>query len=208
MQKNEQTIIYIFINKDEKRYFNKKLSKYIKYNLRIISMKKDYRVFNKIMGAVQQRIEGNILIIDDDTFYPKNFLKIYNNVRMQTNVLYGTRGVIYDPLEKYNDYKSVVGKHAKSKNVILTGKGGILINKAAREIIGNSDAFLRIVPSNDDLWYYFLLKQKGFNFQIISLKGTKLVDWLGEGRLALRKQNLDMQLNDKSIYDIRKYFGC
>jgi hypothetical protein len=206
IQKKPRTVIYIFVNLKEQEKFEEILKKFYIYGVCVISMTPDYKVFNKVFGPIQEEIINNILIIDDDTYYPNDFLKSFENVDIKNRTIYGTRGAIYKKHQKYNEYANVENGSEATVNVILTGKGGILLSEDARNEIAKSKGFTTISPKNDDLWYFFFLREIGYKFEVIKMKNNTFIDWFGESKGSLRRQNIDKGENDILIAQIKQYF--
>ena len=206
IQKKPKTIIYIFINSKEQEKFEEFLKKFYIYGVYIICMMPDYKVFNKVFGPIQEGLKDNILILDDDTYYPNDFLNSFENIDITNRTIYGTRGAIYNQHYKYNEYANVENGSEATVNVLLTGKGGILFSENARNEIAKSKAFMTISPKNDDLWYFFFLREIGYKFEVIKMKNTTFIDWFGESKGSLRRQNIDKEENDILIAQIKQHF--
>jgi hypothetical protein len=206
IQKMVRTKIYIFICSEDEERFQRILKRFRRDGVEICIMKPDFKVYNKVFGPIQQKIKSNILILDDDTYYPKGYLNYFENIEIKSKTIYGTRGVIYQKNRKYNQFENAKSDDGPKKDVILTGKGGILFTEMALKEIKKSNAFVIVSPRNDDLWYFFYLRSIGFKFEIIELKNKIFIDWFGESKGSLRSLNVDKEENDLLITQIINHF--
>jgi hypothetical protein len=206
LQKKIRTKIFIFTSSEDEERFRKSLKRFRRHGIEICSMKPDLKVYNKVFGPIQQKLKSNILVLDDDTYYPKEYLNDFEKIEIKSNTIYGTRGAIYIKNHKYNKFKNAKSSNGPKKDVILTGKGGILFTELARKEIAKSKAFMFVSPRNDDLWYFFYLRRIGFKFEVIQLKNNKFMDWFGESKGSLRSLNVDKEENDILIRKINNHF--
>ena len=206
LQKKIRTKIFIFTSSEDEVRLRKSLKRFRRHGIEICSMKPDLKVYNKVFGPIQQKLKSNILVLDDDTYYPKEYLNDFENIEIKSNTIYGTRGAIYIKNQKYNKFKNARSSKGPKKDVILTGKGGILFTELARKEIAKNKAFMFVSPRNDDLWYFFYLRRIGFKFEVIQLKNNKFIDWFGESKGSLRSLNVDKEGNDILISKINNHF--
>jgi len=207
IEKNFKTEIYVFVDRKDYQNFKVELSKFQKYGVYIVAMKKDFRVYNKTQGPLQEKLEQPVLTLDDDTYYPSGFLDYFYNYRIKgSKIIVGTRGLIFNDNLSYTDMSSFDATTCKGKEIILTGKGGILYDFKTLELLQKNDAFLEKSPSNDDLWYHFFYKSLGFTFSCHPSGGFKLVDLPGERIKALRLRNVNGKENDKILIELKKLF--
>ena len=206
VQKNNKTEIHVYITENHKKF--KKLEKWGReYAIYFIKIPRELGPYNKIYGPLFENIKKPILILDDDTYYPLGFLNYFYEKELKENrVIFGTRGAKYLKNALYNNFDKVRENYYESKDLILTGKGGILFDFSWLQSIAKNTEFINLAPYGDDLWYYFYFKQLGFQFGCCRFDEFELIDWPGEAKKSLRLNNVNEKRNDTYIKNLENYF--
>jgi len=126
----------------------------------------DVRSYKKLVYALQDFPEKNIVTCDDDVIYPSYWLKTIHQKHKQ----YEQQGYIvahrahlvsidHNKITSYNNWKKEVTKKEASvptKILFPTGTGGVLYPAGVLpNITWNAELFSRYAPTNDDIWFWF-----------------------------------------------------
>jgi hypothetical protein len=207
LQKNIRTEIHVYFS--QKDFFKvKKIQWLEKYGVQIGYVHDDLGVYSKLFGPIKDGLDKPILILDDDTFYPRKFLETFYTIQIEkNNLIIGTRGMRYVPNKLYSDLERCVGAKECGRDILLTGKGGVLYPVKFLDAIKQNLDFIELAPLCDDLWYFFMARSLGYEFMSINKSENILVDWPGESKIALRKINVDLKENDVKVNILKNYFG-
>lgn len=134
-----------------------------------VSYCKDIKSFKKLIPTLQKYPDATIIAIDDDVLYKEDIVEkllyayinnprsIYAN-RVHRIVL-GSDGT---PV-RYNDWAWSKGTNTPSTLNFFTGVGGVLYpaHCFTSEVL-NEQAFMRLCPHADDIWFYAMALLNNF----------------------------------------------
>lgn len=181
---------------------------------------KDIRSYNKLIYALKEFPEANIITIDDDLIY--NFDLVENLVaahKTVPNCIWANRihEMTYNEngsLKSYLQWYFMVNHDCRNKkNNFFTGVGGVLYppNSLHKEVF-NDDVFLNICPTADDVWFNAMARLKGTEIRKSYTHSSKGEDFLvneslqSEGLCAINNNPNDCQ-NDKQIKAVFENYG-
>lgn len=122
----------------------------------------DIKSFKKLIPTLENHPNSLIFTADDDIYYPKDILeKLYNEYLKDKNKIYALRG--YKPtfnrtkeLMPYNNWQQINCK-SSGKLLFSTSGAGVLFQKRLLfNDICNKDLFMKLCPSADDIWFFFM----------------------------------------------------
>ena len=124
----------------------------------------DLRSYKKILPILEGKLSTEILVLcDDDIFYPFYWLTLLlNKLKDNPNKVVGAAGHLQTvdlngEVNKYNKWSKRI-LSSDSKNILLTGAGGIAFR---REVVSklslNNYDFMEVCPNNDDLWIHYIV---------------------------------------------------
>lgn len=178
-----------------------------KFGLEIKIISKNYRSYNKLIPALKEFPDYNIITVDDDVIYPSWFLKkLYLKHKEFPRDIICYRAhlikITDNTIEKYlNWMRYDKNKFYSGPSIFPLGVGGVFYppNSLNKEIF-NSGVFLKICPTADDVWFKAMSLLNNTNCRrvfenkipsAISLKGTQ--------ETALYKENVEGNKNDLQI---------
>jgi len=164
----------------------------------------DIRSFKKLIPALTDFPDQNIITIDDDLIYPKKLVQ--NLLKTHTkypNAICGARVKRVDLDSKYKAWKLVVGGRPELYNLATTGAGALFPVGAFDDTVKRDDIFMEICPTTDDLWFWFMAKRCGTK-TVASKPYWNLCEINGTSAFGLwRVNNRGEMLNDKNIEKLK-----
>lgn len=148
----------------------KELSKYgveIKYC-------KDIKSYKKLIPALNMFPNDIIITVDDDMIYNKNLLKSLmngyrNNGKIQCTIA-GLPIIINGSVSPYNSWENI-SEACESENLVPIGVGGVLYPpESLHKEVFNEEAFSKLAPNADDLWFWLMAKLKGSSQACVELR--------------------------------------
>ncbi len=179
-----------------------------------ISVVEDFKSYKKIVFALQQYSNKDIVICDDDVIYGKNWLKglIDAKLRLKNDkvvIAYRCHKVKYKTdgtFEKYIKWTWNIQKEMSDKDYFPTGIGGVLYPaNSLPKIAQEKELFLRLAPNADDVWLWFCARYNGCSFYKVKCFGIFSVI-KGTEKTGLRLQNVTENLNDIQISNSYNFF--
>ena len=169
------------------------------------------RQYNKLVPSLRKYPDAIIITADDDIFYPEHWVKgLYEDYRDNGDkYIYAYRVhrmcLTELGLKKYTEWEREIKGGASTLN-FPTGVGGVLYPpKSLAESAQDSDIFMRISATNDDIWFWAmaLINNKkikvtpGFDGLIFINpdRELRLADGLTLARLNVVQSANDEQLN-------------
>ena len=133
----------------------------------------DIRSYKKLVPILRQEPGSIIVTADDDAFYPSNWLEglvtaaaddpgcVYC-YRARTIVIRG------ETVLPYREWP-LAGRSARGDLIMPTGVGGVLYPPCALDIRAtDAELFMRLCPTADDLWFYWMARQMRTNVAVVS----------------------------------------
>ena len=213
-QTEKPDYIYLCLAKEEfpnqRKDLPKKLLDLEKRGLTIKFYDKNLKSYNKLIHTLKENPKANIIIIDDDNFYPntliENLYKLHKKSPKEIICLRGKKVLLdgKNQLSSYDDFKFFL-KEEESFFVFPRGVGGVLYppNSLHQEIF-NEEVFLDICPIADDIWFYAmaLLNNTKSKSDVTWKKDYPLIS--KTQKIALWRTNVSQGLNDiqmKKVFD-------
>jgi hypothetical protein len=119
----------------------------------------DVKSYNKLVPALAAYPDAFIVTADDDILYPRGWLRRFVEEHRQGNeILCQTaRRIAYsgDRIRPFRDWQLIRGS-ATGPDVFPQGIGGVMYPPGAlRPEACDSEAFTRLCPHADDVWFYW-----------------------------------------------------
>jgi hypothetical protein len=205
--------IILWIYKDD---FDKLPQQILYMQNNVFSIKictEDLRSFKKIVPALQDYSEEFIVTADDDLYYNYDWLEemvsYYEPNRKET---IGHRGhkITFDEngsVRSYANWKWCIGALASGPDIFLTGVGGILYPPGSLITeTANSEIFMKLCPTADDVWLYFMTRLNGYLPKKIP-SDFREFSWPSSQDVALNSENVGHGSNDICIANLEKKYG-
>ena len=178
--------------------------RYEKKGLLIIKWTKNIGPFTKLIPALSEFPDKKIVTADDDTIYPKKWLKGLLRVsdgHPGNIVCYrGSRMVMNNgKLEPYNDWPEFTSKSA-SLWLFPTGKDGVLYPPGVflKEVF-NEEVFKKLTPFNDDVWFKAMSLLNRTPCKKIASVHRDYQVIKGSGQVELQTDNVGGKKNDEYL---------
>lgn len=182
---------------------------------------KNIRSYKKLIPALCEFPNKDIITADDDIFYDRHWLKKLVDEKKKSPkciVAHIAHKVSFDldgKLLPYNKWPHNVSPENSSRLLFPTGVGGVLWNSADfYKDICNEALFTKLAPKADDVWFYFMSAvMNGTKIKVVKSPCNHLryVDIYKEyglnGKSTLASENVEQNLNDKQIANIMSYYG-
>ena len=176
----------------------------------------DLRNFKKILPTFAAYPDAFILICDDDTFYPDDWLKgIVDTFDPAEPTIVCTRAhrVRYLPDGSVAPYltweHNVATKDTALPNraILPTGNGGVLYPPTSLPPeTGNLDLIRKLCATSDDIWLFFMWRQTEWKIRRVPGTAKRYTEWplTQDGALwVFHRQGK----KDEHIQDMSRHFG-
>jgi hypothetical protein len=179
-----------------------------------IAVTRDLRSFKKLVPALRRHPEAFIATADDDVYYPSAWLSDlvagFSPSRREVPALRVHR-IVRDAggaPAPYLDWELDIASGPASPLNMATGVGGVLYPPGSlHPDVVNADLFLRLCPTNDDLWFYFMVRRAGWRIRKVGPRRL-CPPWPGSQRVALQYRNIRTGgLNDAQFARLIERFG-
>ena len=156
----------------------KNLLNLIDKGLTIEYYEKDIKSYKKLIPTLKKYPNNIIVTADDDNIYRKDWLeKLYKTYLKYPKDIAAHRVTKF--IYKKKAFKIIPGgKHYYKKPSFLnklTGVGGVLYfpNCFYKDIL-NEELFMKLAPTNDDIWFWFQAVLKGTRIRVVEKPNIKL----------------------------------
>jgi len=190
----------------------------------------DIKSYTKLIYALNEFPSDNIIIADDDIFYPKHWLEQMTTLHEkypQKIICHRAHGIKTDGRGKplaYNEWDKCIkpslyfhNKSHKPECVFPTGVGGILYPTRAclHKDAANKELFLKIAPYADDVWFWAMAVINtdyfgGESPYIVLENGhsRKLheIDWQQHMYNSLQSSNVTENRNDSQLSAVIEHY--
>jgi hypothetical protein len=193
----------------------KNLARYYEFNFEIKFVKENYRSYKKLVYALKNYKDYLIVTADDDIYYPSDWLELLYN----SHTLFPTNIIahrVHDITFKNNlidEYKNWNGekKEISFLNFPTTGGGVLYPPYSLHEDAVNSDIFLKLCPSADDIWFYVMALLKKTKIRRINDGYQSCLNF--DYELNRRFKNtphlwtINRSTNDIQLKNVLEYYG-
>ncbi|WP_282077340.1 glycosyltransferase family 2 protein [Epibacterium ulvae] len=181
-----------------------------------IALCEDWRSFKKIIPALQQDPNRYIVTADDDVFYPFDWLaKLVEGAKQHPGNVISHRAhrVQYEPsgsIAPYENWQKNLNTQQSGADIFATGVSGVLYppNSLDQHAI-ETDAFLSLCPSADDIWLYWMTRLNGCEVHNLGGK-ARIIEWPGSQTVSLLSENAGgdgLGGNDRAIRALTRAYG-
>jgi len=169
--------------------------------------------YKKLFYTIQEFGDYLIITCDDDTIYPKDFLKeMICTHQKHPKCIVGYRCSWME--KKENDqlipYKSWKQSNTDipSLNLFPTGVGGVLYPPGSlhSEVL-NKSLFMRLAPTGDDIWFKGMSLKNHTKVVAVNSKFTEFPSIKGSQIEALWHRNVVLNENDLQVKNIFDYYN-
>lgn len=213
LQKTSPDSLILWLAEGDRKSIPEEVSELKAYGLDI-RFCEDIRSYKKIIPTIRHYPSSFIVTADDDIFYEPDWLE--NLIRSwdgsnKTVVAHRAHKIRVDNTGKplpYKQWKWEVGpEEAVDGRIFPTGCAGVLYPpNVFHPEVTNSEKFMKICPSTDDIWLYWMASMNGAKTKR-SNYFFNMVEWPGESGTPLWKGNIQEGGNDNSINNMYKEFG-
>ncbi|MEM8525743.1 MAG: hypothetical protein AAGG68_13965 [Bacteroidota bacterium] len=178
----------------------------------ILKIVPDVRSYKKLVYALQDFPEKNIVTCDDDVIYPAYWLQtIYQKHQEYRNEKYIVAHRAHlvstsnNRIAPYNDWKKEVTQEnipAPSKLLFPTGTGGVLYpSKSMPKTTWDIDLFSKYASTNDDIWFWFCaqLMNRQYVLTDVSYQKKKMPEIPNYSTPNLFQINVNENANDQQL---------
>lgn len=175
----------------------------------------DVRSYKKILYMAQEASNKNIIIIDDDTLYPENWLeRIWEAHEEHINdiICYRAHKITVDNgiINTYDKWIKLAPElKGPSKSLIPIGVGGVLYPKGCFSgVLWDIKKIKEIAPTTDDIWLKCLMLSRGYKVVKVDVNSIEWFTVLGTQKERLVKMNVEMDnKNDIAMIKCMNYFN-
>lgn len=132
-----------------------------------IRLCEDVRSYTKLVPALNEFPDSLIITVDDDWIYPIDMVeRLYRAYQKDSSKIYFFRGhyILFDKHGKPKPYDEWVKRGAKGCDILNfpTGMGGVIYPPHCyHSDMTDSELFLKLCPSADDVWFKVMTMLKG-----------------------------------------------
>lgn len=172
----------------------------------------DWRSYKKIIPALSHYPDSYIVTADDDLYYERDWLaELVRAVKSRPGVVgWRAHRIACDSRDipvSYHLWEKNISGQEQAPDVFLTGgMGSIYPPGLLHPDACNPDIFLKLCPSADDVWLYWMHRLVG---ACAAKTGRRLriVEWHGSQASNLRTTNLGGGGNDRAIQAMLGRYG-
>jgi hypothetical protein len=173
----------------------------------------DLKSYKKIIPTLLRNPEAIVVIADDDVYYWKSWLAelvtAYDRTKVEVLCHRAHLITLNDNGEPkaYSQWKGETCSHESSNLIFPTGGGGVLYPPGVfgPDVI-NKELFMKLCPSADDVWLYWMASIGGAVFRKIGPR-HRFVAWGGSQEVALFKTNAINGENDCQVKNMINSYG-
>ena len=176
----------------------------------------DLRNFKKILPTLAAHPDAFIIICDDDSYYPDDWLKGLVDCfdpGQRSIVCYRAHRVAYTPAGEVAPYKlwdrNAAGPETATPQTGLlpTGNGGVLYPPGSLPpLTTDLDLIKKLSATSDDIWLYFMWRQAGWTAKRVPGPPRRFTEWPTTQETALWAFHR-RGTKDEHIQDMSRHFG-
>lgn len=175
----------------------------------------DWRAYKKLIPTLMAGHDVPIVTADDDVFYPKdwleNLLLAYAEDKTavhchRSTILEFENSFSFAPYQRWRSGNEMAGK--TDSLVFPTGVGGVLYPpNCFHEDITEVDAFMRLSPVNDDIWFKAMTLMAGVRCRQTTNYRNEFLALPKSQELALFHENVYSGVNDRQLEAVFNEYG-
>lgn len=169
----------------------------------------DTRSYKKLIPSLTTWPNDIIVTADDDVNYPIDWLAglVANFQKYNSIIAYRAHYPVIEAgkLAPYSAW--LTNTQANDSIVFPTGIGGVLYppNCFLTEVT-DSDLFMKLAPTADDVWFFFCSRLNGQN-AILADRSFNVINWQSTHESGLATTNVAEGHNDICINNVVEHFG-
>lgn len=171
----------------------------------------DLRSYKKFYYTVKKYPYADIIIIDDDVFYPSDLIEnLLQYQQRYPNTVVFNRGyqvsIKNKKVQNYNSWKLLDKQTGPANDIMPTGMGAVLYpNGILPEEALRKDIFMSFCKYADDIWLYSMVLYNGG--KLIKTKDQRLfIPVLNLNNKTLTSMNKHENMNDIQLAELNKYY--
>lgn len=171
----------------------------------------DLRSHKKYYYAFKEFPNDIIVLIDDDLLYPSNLITNLTRLHKKyPDAIICNRAWKMLKEDKdilpYSEWKFLISEETEPTVDLFytTGHGTLIPPNLLDEIVLSKEIFMKYCFYADDVWLNMVHQLS--QVKVAKLKSNILLPVLNRNDIKLSTRNVYENLNDKQIYDLRKYF--
>jgi glycosyltransferase involved in cell wall biosynthesis len=189
------------------------LSKYKGRGLEIRVVEENFRQYNKLIHSLIEFPEDIIITVDDDVLYGKGFIEgLYAVHEHDPGAIVAYRYAFMkkrngDSMSPYNEWPELNSADVNNENMFFCGVGGVLYPPGAlhSEVL-NSQLFMSLCPTADDIWFNAMAILKGTRKLLASKKSMQFPSIGNVQQHSLYEINVVQGKNDVQIKNVFDHF--
>lgn len=132
----------------------------------------DIMSFKKLVPSLREYPDDIIVTADDDIFYPTDFLEsLYGEYLKYPEFIHANRAFL---IKKFRNKFSINARsyvyddsyRAGFHNEFMTGYGTLFPPKSLHSKVLDSETFMKIMPTNDDVWFWSMAVKNGTKIKV------------------------------------------
>jgi hypothetical protein len=189
----------------------KRLLDLCKRGLEIELKDNDLKSHKKYYYAIKEYPHDILITIDDDILYPSNMIKnlidAHNIYPNSVIARYGRR-IKVDPegIMPYNEWEMHYITEIPDTFAFFGSGGGTLFPLySLPSITKDKEVFMKICPLADDVWLNSMIRLNNRYVYMLEANKEVFLPIINFNNVTLASKNLDENLNDRQINDVRYY---
>jgi hypothetical protein len=206
-------VVILWLYQGDLEKITPEVKKLVGDKFEIRTVEKDIKSYKKLIPALEAFPEAFIVTADDDIYYGRNWLRdLVLNYRMGVNEVVGHRAHMIgfgskNQILPYKEWQFCISSSCEGPRVFLTTGAGVLYPpRALSQLAMDSDTFMKLCPTNDDIWFYFLIRVSGYQYRRI-IGDYVGFTWKESQSEALYLINIGGGMNDKALVAMVDRFG-
>ena len=184
--KPDKVVLWLAESQFPDKNLPENLTRLQEFGLEIKWTEKDIRSFKKLIPSLKEYPEDIIITVDDDNYYDERLVEfLYNSYLENPECIHARQAFVV----KHDSQGKLV---MKARNYVYNstylpsflnepvGCGGVLYPPhVLDDNVMNEEQFMKIVPTNDDLWFWAHALRKGTKIRVIK-NNYKLKNYIVE----------------------------
>ncbi|MFC0266824.1 hypothetical protein [Kushneria aurantia] len=192
------------------------LHRLVRRGLEIVITAQDYRSYDKLVHALADSPEATIVTADDDVIYPRRWLsELLAGARRHPGCIICHRGHLLSESPpgsgriSYGASRAAGADAAQEPALALmpTGNSGVLYPPGSLDPMAqDSDSFLRLAPSADDIWFKLASLKRGTRCYRLGERNAEFPPTRSARLAPLHRENVAGGGNDRQLADCLAHF--